>query len=158
MLGCSQTTGRTRRAILKSAGRQCVVAAIATLVPRLGLSAPDDEIDLVERLLGRMPTESARLRLAIPPVFANGYTVPLALELDSPMTEADHVRHFHILAPKNPIIAVASFHFTPRSGRARVSTRIRLAEPQNVVAAAELSDGTLLMARAWVKVDSNGCA
>jgi sulfur-oxidizing protein SoxY len=35
---------------------------------------------------------------------------------------------------------VTIFHLTPRAGRARVSTRIRLANSQKVVAIARLSD------------------
>jgi sulfur-oxidizing protein SoxY len=74
------------------------------------------------------------------------------------MTEADHVRSVRIFAPKNPLIEVAGFRFTPQSGRASVSTRIRLAAPQHVLAVAEMSDDTLLMTKAWVEVASNGCA
>ena len=40
---------------------------------------------------------------------------------------------------------------------ARVSTRIRLAKPQNVVAVAEMSDGSLLMTKTRVDVATNGC-
>ena len=94
----------------------------------------------------------------MPAVFPNGYTVPLSFDVDSPMNEADYVRHVRVLAPRNPLIEVADFRFTPRSGRARVSTRIRLAEPQNVLVVADMSDGTLLLARTWIKVDINGCA
>jgi sulfur-oxidizing protein SoxY len=127
------------------------------LVLRPAQAAPDLEVALAEQLFGRTPVLSDRLRLDMPPLFPNGYTVPLALDVDSPMTEADHVRVVHVVAPRNPLIRVASFHFTPRSGRARVSTRIRLAEPQNVVAVAEMSDGSLLMAKVWVEVEINGC-
>jgi len=63
-----------------------------------------------------------------------------------------------VFAPRNPLVEVAGFHFTPRSGRARISTRIRLAQPQDVVAVAEMSDGTFLMAKKWVEVATNGCA
>ncbi|WKL28721.1 thiosulfate oxidation carrier protein SoxY (plasmid) [Sinorhizobium meliloti] len=39
----------------------------------------------------------------------------------------------------------------------RVSTRVRLAAPQHVVALAEMSNGNLLTAKAWVAVATNGC-
>jgi sulfur-oxidizing protein SoxY len=94
----------------------------------------------------------------MPPVFGNGYSVPMTLVVDSPMTEIDHVRSVLIVAPKNPIVVVAKYLFTPQSGRAAVSTRIRLAEPQTVLAVAEMSDGALLMSGTRVKVDTNGCA
>ena len=93
----------------------------------------------------------------MPQVFPNGYTVPLTLVIDSPMTEADHVRHVSVLAPRNPLVEVATFQFVPQRSEPRVSTRIRLAEPQHVLAVAEMNDGTLLMTETWVEVATNGC-
>jgi sulfur-oxidizing protein SoxY len=154
----TRTNSLTRRIILKAACAGGVgFASIASAWPQSGGPA-DEAMELVKRLTGRTPTESDRLRLQMPPVFANGSTVPLAVEVDSPMSETDHVRHVHVLAPRNPLIKVATFHFTPRSGQARVSTRIRLAQPQHVLAVAEMSDGELLMTRAWIEVATNGCA
>ena len=145
--------GLTRRFLLAAA---CVGGTGLGGVGRAW--ARDDATDLVEQLTGRKPRASDRVRLTMPPVFPNGYTVPLALEVDSPMTESDHVTAVRVLAPRNPLVEVATFRFTPASGLARVSTRIRLAQPQHVIAVAELSDGTLLMAKAWVEVATNGCA
>jgi sulfur-oxidizing protein SoxY len=151
-----------RRAVLRAAwwGGMGVVGNILVASLSFGASvdAQAEDSELIRRLTQRMPIESPRVRLEMPPVFANGYTVPLTLEVDSPMTQRDYVRLVHVLAPRNPIILVGSFEFTPQSGRARVSTRVRLAEPQNVLAAAEMSDGAVLMTKTWVKVDTNGCA
>jgi sulfur-oxidizing protein SoxY len=94
----------------------------------------------------------------MPRTFPNGYTVPLMLEVDSPMTEDDYVRQVRVVAPRNPLIDVATFHFLPQRSQPRVSTRIRLAEPQYVLALAEMNDGGLLVAKAWVEVATNGCA
>jgi len=76
--------------------------------------------------------ESDRVHLVMPRTFQRLY-VPLSLEIDSPMTEADHVRHVRVFAPRNPLIEVARFHFVPRRSEPRVSTRIRLAGPQDVL-------------------------
>jgi sulfur-oxidizing protein SoxY len=137
-----------------------LTAAGLGTAPSLGAS--DDmhigDGELVERLIGKVPVESHLVHLDMPSVFGNGYSVPLSLVVDSEMTETDHVRVVHVLAPKNPIILVAKFHFTQHSGRAAVSTRIRLSEPQTVLAVAEMNDGRLLMARTWVKVDTDGCS
>ena len=81
----------------------------------------------------------------MPAVFQTGSTVPMDIDLDSPMTEGDHVRRIRVFAPLNPIVEVASFHFTPRRSLPRISARIRLAKPQDVVAVAEMNDGALLM-------------
>jgi sulfur-oxidizing protein SoxY len=148
-----RVVGLSRRGLLM------VAAGCATLAapPVEGASDDDDAVKLIERLTGKTPTQSDRLHLVMPKVFPNGYTVPLALEIDSPMTEADHVKLFRVLAPKNPLIEVATFHFAPLRSQARVSTRIRLAEPQFVVALAEMNNGALLLAKTWVDVATNGC-
>jgi sulfur-oxidizing protein SoxY len=145
------TLGLMRRVVLQAAiiGVPGLIAAAASA---------EDDADLVKRLIGKTPQPSSRVHLTMPSTFPDGYTVPLTLDVDSPMTEADHVRVVHIIAPRNPIIVTAAFFFTPQSGRAYLSTRIRLAEPQNVLAIAEMSDGAVLMAKTWVKVATNGCA
>ena len=73
------------------------------------------------------------------------------------MTETDHVRYIRVLAPQNPLIEVATFHFTPGRSQARASTRIRLAEPQFVLGVAEIDDGALLFGKTWVHVATDGC-
>jgi sulfur-oxidizing protein SoxY len=142
----------TRRGALMSA------AGCASL-SLVGRSHADDEVDdVVKQLIGRSAIESDRIRLSMPRVFPNGYTVPLALEVDSPMTAGDHVKQVRVLAPRNPIIEVATFHFVPERSQPQVSTRIRLAVPQFVVAVAAMNDGALLMAKTWVEVATNGCS
>jgi sulfur-oxidizing protein SoxY len=132
-------------------------AWVALLSPQ-GARANDEALELVKQLTGRTATVSDRLHLIMPAVFPTGYTVPMSLDIDSPMTETDHVRQIRVFAPKNPLIEVASFHFAPQRSLARVSTRIRLAKPQHVVAVAEMNDGVLLMTKAWVHVATDGCA
>jgi sulfur-oxidizing protein SoxY len=58
------------------------------------------------------------------------------------MTEAQHVKAVHVFTEKNPQPYVASFHLGPRAGRARVATRVRLADSQTVIAICQLSDGS----------------
>ena len=149
----SPTKGPTRRDFLLTG-----LTGLATATTVSSASASDEAIELIERLTGKAATESDRLRLVMPATFPNGYTVPLMLEVDSQMTEDDYVRHVRVVAPRNPLIDVATFRFLPQRSQPRVSTRIRLAEPQYVLAVAEMSDGALLMAKAWVEVATNGCA
>jgi sulfur-oxidizing protein SoxY len=145
----------TRRALVTAAVAGSAGFASTALASRL--SASDEAIELVRQLTGRTPAQSNRLHLVMPEVFPNGYTVPLTLEVDSPMTILDHVRHVRVLAPRNPLIEVATFHFVPQRSEPRVSTRIRLAEPQYVLAVAGMNDDQLLMTKTWVEVASNGC-
>lgn len=143
----------------RSVVRAAAWGALGLAGGRPALADPEaDEDALVKRLAGGMAAVSPRVHLEMPASFSNGYSVPMTLTVDSPMTEADHVRLVRVIAPRNPIVMVATFRFTPRGGRAAVTTRIRLSQPQNVLAVAEMSDGALLMARTWVKVETDGCA
>ena len=156
--GRTQTAGCTRRAVLAAAiAGAGLGAARAASGAAASPETEDDAADLIRQLTGRTAMESDRVQLIMPHEFPTGSIVPLSLVIDSPMTAADHVRQVHVLAPRNPLNPVARFNFTPGRSGARVQTRIRLAEPQHVVAVAEMSDGRLLMARTWVDVATNGC-
>jgi sulfur-oxidizing protein SoxY len=73
------------------------------------------------------------------------------------MTEKDHVRAIHVISTGNPQPSVASFRFTPMSGRATVASRMRLARTQDVIGLAELGDGRFVMTRRPVRVTIGGC-
>ena len=42
------------------------------------------------------------MTLELPPLSENGNTVPLTVRVESPMTEAEHVRAIHIFTELNP--------------------------------------------------------
>jgi len=151
-IGQIRAMGLTRRGVLTAAAGCASLGLIASS------RAEDDVDEVVKQLSGRRAIESDRIHLTMPRVFANGYTVPLTLQVDSPMTPADHVRKVQVLAPRNPIVEVATFHFVPERSQPQVSTRIRLAVPQFVVAVATMHDDALLMTKTWVEVATNGCA
>ena len=93
----------------------------------------------------------------MPPLVENGNAVPLTVSVDSPMTEADHVKAIHIVNEKNPQPYVISATLGPRAGRASVSTRIKLADSQQVVALAEMSDGSFWSESADIIVTIAAC-
>ncbi|HEX6633902.1 MAG TPA: thiosulfate oxidation carrier protein SoxY [Usitatibacter sp.] len=105
---------------------------------------------------GAAPEEGG-IDIALPPIAENGHSVPLTVKVPSPMSEADHVREIHVLAERNPRPAVATFHLGPWSGRAEVSTRVRLAGTQKVTVVAALSGGRYRIARKEVVVESAAC-
>ena len=72
------------------------------------------------------------------------------------MTQADHVTAIHIINEKNPQPNVLSARFGVRAGRARQSTRIKLADTQRIVALAEVNDGSFWTETADVVVNP-GC-
>ena len=93
----------------------------------------------------------------MPEIAENGLVVPVNVDVESPMTDADYVKSVHVFAEGNPLPAVVSYRFTPACGKASASTRMRLAETQNIVCIAEMSNGKLHMAKANVKVTIGGC-
>jgi sulfur-oxidizing protein SoxY len=153
----TKTANFTRRALFAAAAAAGAGLAGGVFVSSVDANDSGDDVAIVKQLTGTTPVESDRVHLVMPRTFPNGYTVPLSLAIDSPMTEADHVRHVRVFAPRNPLIEVARFQFVPRRSEPRVSTRIRLAQPQFVLAIAEMNDGGLLMNKTWVEVATNGC-
>jgi len=76
----------------------------------------------------------------LPPFVENGNLVAIKIAVQSPMTQNDYVKAIHVIAEANPLPNVVSCYFTPLSGKAEVSTRIRLADSQKVWALAQMSD------------------
>lgn len=113
--------------------------------------------EALSKILGTARPTQARMSLELPEIAESGNTVPYAILVDSPMTEQDYVRAVHVLAGANPLPSIASFFFTPASGKAQVGSRMRLARSQDVLAVAELSDGQFLIGRRSVKVTIGGC-
>ena len=113
---------------------------LTSFAPKAGATAAGMDAAIRE-LIGEAMLEPGKVKLELPSIVENGNTVPLTVSVDSPMTEADHVESIHIFNQKNPQPYIAAFHLGPRAGKAQVSTRIRLADSQRVVAIARLNDG-----------------
>jgi sulfur-oxidizing protein SoxY len=111
----------------------------------------------LKKILGEVKPIEGKLMLKMPEIAENGNTVPFSVSLDSPMTDTDYVKAIHVIATANPQPDVATFRFTPLSGKAAVSSRARLAGTQDVIAVAELSDGKFLLTKHNVKVTIGGC-
>ena len=151
MAGRSNFAGR--RGFLQTGA----LAALALLVPRLALADVDAVTAELKKLYGDKKFASAKIRLDIPEIAENGLVVPLTVDIESPMTETDYVAAVHLFADGNPLPNVITYRFTPACGKASASTRMRLAQTQNVVCVAEMSTGALFTARAQVKVTVGGC-
>jgi len=105
---------------------------------------------------GKTP-QNDRVILKLPKVAENGHIVPVSVLVDSPMQNDDFVESIMILAELNPNAKVATFGFTPASGKAEVSTRMRLAKSQTVLALAKMNDGKVFINSQFVEVTVGGC-
>ncbi len=150
-----ETTKVDRRRFIAMTGAVALVGLTGTSIARADQKLVDEAM---MKLIGdRKPGEGTMITIDLPEIAENGNTVPMKFEIASPMTPDNYVKSVHLFADGNPRPEVASFHFTPASGKAAASTRMRLAKTQNVVAVAEMSDGKVYMAKKEVKVTIGGC-
>lgn len=107
------------------------------------VSDPAPSLDAaIQAFTGGAPVRAGKVHVQIAPLVDNGNTVPLSVTVDHPMRPDDHVAAIAVFSERNPQHEVASFGLGPRNPAARVSTRIRLATSQKLVAVARLSDGS----------------
>lgn len=100
---------------------------------------------------------TGKIKLDIPRIAENGFVVPVTIDVESPMTAQDFVQGIALFSEMNPLPEIVEFQLGPHNGRARVSTRIRLASTQHVIAIAEMNDSTLWSMAVAVEVSSSGC-
>jgi len=144
----------SRRSVMIAAS---AAAAAVLLGPRLA-SATSAQVEAeIAKLYAGKALSEGKIKLDLPTIAENGLVVPLNFEVESAMTDKDHVKAVHVFTDGNPNPGVASFYFTPMMPKAAAQFRLRLAQTQNIVAVAEMSDGTLHTAKREVKVTIGGC-
>jgi sulfur-oxidizing protein SoxY len=122
--------------------RRKLLAAAMLLVLPPAFATPEEMAAAIARFTGGAPHKTGKVTFDIAQLIDNGNAVPVTISVDSPMTAADHVTAIGIFNERNPSTDIAVFTLGPRAGKARVSTRIRLATSQRLMAVARLSDGS----------------
>ncbi len=145
----------SRRTLLSASATAALTAFFGS--GRVFAEAADVAKVIEEYTDGTEAGEGGPLTLTTPEIAENGNSVPVSVLVESPMTDDDYVESVILLAEGNPLPEVATFNFTPMSGEAKASTRMRLAQTQNVVALAKLSNGEIFKASNNVKVTIGGC-
>ena len=125
--------------------------------PRPTQASAAATLQAVHQVVGAATVNKGKVTIDLPALIDNGNGVPLSVSVDSPVTEADYVKAIHVFAEKNPLPNVVSFRLGPRAGRARIATRIRLADTQTVFAICELSDGSFWSGSVDVVVTIAAC-
>jgi sulfur-oxidizing protein SoxY len=144
----------TRRETLALAA---IASLAAFLAPRMAMADEQAVAAEIKKLYGDKKFDSGKIKLDVPEIAENGLVVPVNVEVESPMTEQDYVKAVHVFADGNPAPGVVSYRFTPACGKASASTRMRLAQTQNIICIAEMSDGKLFMTKSNIKVTIGGC-
>lgn len=167
MTGETRLTVISRRTfILSAAASVAMAAAVGTLLAAPSALAGDATAsgerssffeDEFKRLMGSAVPIEGKITVELPEIAENGNFVPLTITVDSPMTVDDYVRKIHLLSTNNPVARVATFHLSPINAVARVQSRMRLSQTQDVVVVAEMSNGDMAIATSLVKVTIGGC-
>jgi sulfur-oxidizing protein SoxY len=152
-----QRSDSSRRQFLGLAGGAAVLGALPTVIVRPAEATPATMAAAIQRVTGGAPVRTGKVKLDIPPLVENGNTVPMTVTVAHPMAPEDHVRSIHVFNEKNPQPNIGNFHLGPHNGRAQISTRIRLADSQKIVAIAKLSDGSFWSASVEVVVTLAAC-
>jgi len=134
------TPGMSRRRVL--AAGVGVGAGLVHIRSAQAAELPAELAAAVAAFTAGAPLREGRVTLDVAQLVDNGNAVPVTLSVASPMTPADHVVALALFNERNPQRDVFTARLGPRSGRARVASRIRLATSQKLVAVARMNDGT----------------
>ena len=151
----------TRRASLRQTLRVGLYGLVAHLWPSQAQDMASGQLLSVAQMMEPI-TQGARVleqevKWVAPVLADNGTLVPVTVQVQSPMTAQDHVTHLYLLSQRNPVTRMAVFQLGPWNGRAEVSTRVRLAGTQDVVALARLSSGEFRYDQMEIIVTESAC-
>jgi sulfur-oxidizing protein SoxY len=148
----------TRRRFLGLAGSTAVIGALPVAISVRPVEAtPETMASAIRNVTGGAALQTGKVKLDIPPLVENGNSVPMTVSVASPMTASDYVKSIHVFNEKNPQPNLGNFYLKPGAGRAQISTRVRLADSQKIIAIAKLSDGSFWSTTTDVVVTLAAC-
>jgi sulfur-oxidizing protein SoxY len=144
----------SRRTMLRGLGSAGLLLA---LWPATAWTTPETVQEAIRQRIGGREPQPGGMTLTLPKIAETGNSVPLTVAVDSPMTSEEHVSRIHVFVPGNPEPVAATYHLGARAGKAQISTHIRLARTQTVLALAEMSNGTVRSDAASILVTVGAC-
>ena len=119
---------------------------------------PEEAKRIIRNIIKGREIREDLIYLKAPDIAENGNTVPISFSVNCSMKEQDYPKVVHILVLDNPFPEIARFYFTPESGEASVAIRIRMRTSSNIIAIAEMSDGTVGETKSFVDVTIGACS
>ena len=148
----------TRRAMLRQLGATGLLVAMWPTRAWASHWTTQGSVDqAIRQRIGEREPQPGGITVALPKIAETGNSVPLTVRVDSAMTSEDHVRRIHVFVPGNPEPVAATYHLGVRAGKAQISTQIRLARSQTVLALAEMNDGSVRSGSASIVVTLGAC-
>tara|TARA_B100001109_G_scaffold14821_1_gene10967 strand:- start:281 stop:745 length:465 start_codon:yes stop_codon:yes gene_type:complete len=149
---------RNLKKISRRNALQLIAVFTGTAVfPSISFAQSNQAIERINEITNGLGATESDIWLDLPEIAENGNQVKVSFEMDSPMTENDHIKTVYILSDGNPSPNVAKFSFTPEMGSCSATTRIRLSKTQNVYLLAANNNEQFFMTNAQVKVTIGGC-
>lgn len=150
----TNTIKLSRRMYLSALG---LLGLSAWMAPGSTIAKKPEAMEAIEKIIGANSVRDGRVNLVIPPLVESGNLVVIKLSIESPMTANNYVKAVHVISEANPFPNIFTAYFTPRSGRAELTTRVRLADSQRVWAIAQMSDGSFWRGYADTLVTLSAC-
>lgn len=147
-------------ASLSPISRRGVIAGLAATVTLIAMPVRADGkmvTEAIDAAFGDTPRSEGKITMTLPPLAETGNNVPLKLSVDSPMDGPQRPRRVVVIATLNPRAVIAEMSWGPGAAKAEFTTNIRLSGTQDVIAIAELADGTLWQAQVRVLVTVGAC-
>jgi sulfur-oxidizing protein SoxY len=135
-----------RRAVVMAAGVSLLPSARAT---------PEALAAAIRGFTGGARLREGKVQIDVAQLVDNGNTVPVTISV--PGAPAADVAALALFNERNPQSDVLRVDFGPRAATRSVSTRIRLATSQQLVAVARLADGSCWVQRVDVVVTLAAC-
>ena len=110
----TSNTMLTRRSLVAGGVAICLVP----IASGAAQATPAEMADAIRALTGGAAVKPGRVKLVLPELAENGNIVSLSVSVDSPMTDADHVKSVHIFSELNPVTTLVRFHVLA-AGRAQ---------------------------------------
>jgi sulfur-oxidizing protein SoxY len=135
--------------------RHLLIAPALVVALRPAAATPENLQAALRNFTAGAPVREGRVRLDIAPLVENGNAVPVTVAVDD--AAPGSVRRLALFTERNPQPEVAVFELGPLAGGARVDTRMRLATSQQVLALAQMADGSFWQQRVSVVVTLAAC-
>ncbi len=146
-----------RRQVIVGASAAAIAAANLPMMSEAWAQKASLWEAAMKKIVGDATPVEGKVTVKLPEIAENGNTVPYSVTVDSPMTDADYVKAVHVISTGNPNALIASYTMSPMSGKAKVSSRMRLAKTQDIIVVAEMSNGKFMTGKKTVKVTIGGC-
>ncbi len=138
----------SRRNALSLAGAGIITISILPLSSAFAVS---DEVQaFIDEFTNGSNVGEGGVSITAPELAENGGSVPIDLK-------AEGAKSIMLIAEENPYQRVITFNFGELSGNSEVSTKIRMAKSQNLIAIAKMKDGSFVKTTVAVEVTVGGC-